>query len=100
MRWVLPGGAVLGGRDRRGNERPVACRPGAAVRESVRPPRRRTIRERLRAAVKWVRGRLAGFWRWLWSPKGLATVRRVLGVLAGLVGLIAAILGLLGGLRR
>jgi hypothetical protein len=97
MRWVLPGGAVLGGRDRRGNERAVACRPRAAVLESVRPL---TLLERLRAAVKRVRGRLAGFWRWLCTPKGLAIVKRVLEVLALLVGLIATILALLAGLRR
>src|SRR5437868_1635993 len=36
MRWVLPGGATLGGSDRGGNERLVACRPRAAV--EVRPP--------------------------------------------------------------
>ena len=97
MRWVLPGGAVLGGSNRRGDEPAVACRPGAAVLESVRPL---TLLERLRAAVKRVRGRLAGFWRWLCSPKGLATVKRVLEVLALLVGLITAILALLVGLRR
>ena len=54
MRWVLPGGAVLGASDREGDERAVACRPRAAVLESVRPPRPLTIRERLRAAMKLV----------------------------------------------
>jgi hypothetical protein len=33
VRQVLPGGAILG----REGERPVACRPGAAVLEQTRP---------------------------------------------------------------
>jgi hypothetical protein len=94
---VLPGGAVLGARDREGDERAVACRPGAAVLESVRPL---TLLERLRAAVKRVRGRLAGFWQWLGSREGIATVKRVLEVLVLLVGLITAILALFGVTRK
>ena len=48
MRWVLPGGAVLGANGVQGDEQAVACRPGVAVVESMRPPRPPTIRERLR----------------------------------------------------
>lgn len=36
MRRVLPGGATLGGGSHGGDERPVACRPGAAVLERTR----------------------------------------------------------------
>jgi hypothetical protein len=93
----MPGGAVLGARDREGDERAVACRPGAAVLESVRPL---PLLERLWAAVKRVLDKLAGFWRWLGSPKGLATVERVLKVLTLLVGLITAILALFAVTRK
>ncbi len=92
MRWVLPGGAVLGGNQRGHGERAVACRPGAAVLESLklRPPP--SCWERLRSIVKAV---LAFF-----SVKQLTTVKLVLEVLAVLVGLIGAILALFGWSRK
>ena len=38
MRWVLPGGAILGESNREDHERTVACRPLAAVQERKPPP--------------------------------------------------------------
>ncbi len=93
MRWVLPGGAELGARDREADERAVACRPGFAVLESVRPL---TILKRLRAALKGVRDRLVRFRRWLFSARG----KRVLEVLVLVIGLISAILALFGWPQR
>jgi hypothetical protein len=101
MRWVLPGGAVLGARDRKGDERAVACRPRAAVVESVRPPRPPTVWKRLLAAVKPVQAWLAGFsWRRPFPREGLADVKLVLEVLGLLVALITAVLALLGWSRN
>jgi hypothetical protein len=37
MRWVLPGGAVLGGSNRKGEDWPVVCRPQGAVLERTIP---------------------------------------------------------------
>lgn len=85
MRWVLPGGAVLDGRNRKDSELGVACRPLAAVEERTKPclivvpeqpekgPRRR--------------------WR-------LAKVKQFLEVLALIVGIIGAILAWFGLSRK
>jgi hypothetical protein len=100
MRWVLPGGAKLGERDRAGDELAMACRPGAAVLERVRPPRPPTIWERLCAAVKRVWAGLAGCWGWFYDPKGPDTLKRVLEVLTALVALITAILALFSWMRN
>jgi hypothetical protein len=104
MRWILPGGAVLGERNRRDNERAVACRPRAAVLESMRP---KTFRERLRCKVKGLLsagkrglGSVTTFVCRLWSKEWLPTVERVLKVLTLLVGLITAILALFGLSRK
>ncbi len=113
MLWVLPGGAILGGRNREGEEL-VAYRPQAAVEVRTSPPRtvpgqpdgqatepapqpehsQPTLppppRTRQKSKVK----RRSGRQNWL------STVKRVLEVLAILVGLIGAILALLGALRK
>jgi hypothetical protein len=54
MKRILPGGAVLGERDRKGNEWEVAGRPHAAVVESMSPPRKPSLIERLLAALRWL----------------------------------------------
>lgn len=61
MRWVLPGGATL----RDSDERRVACRPLAAVRERTRPV---GLRIKLRQRVKGMLGR--------WVPGLLLAVRQ------------------------
>jgi hypothetical protein len=106
MRWILPGGAVLGGSNRGSGEPPVACRPGTAVlvrmsrREATVPePREVTAPELPRATPTAPtqtqpdppRPKLA---------ERLATVKLLLEVLAVLVGLIGAILALLGLSRK
>jgi hypothetical protein len=80
MRWVLPGGAVLEGDDKL----TVACRPGAAVIESMKPPAPQPP-----PPPPWIR-----LFRWVISRKRLATVKLVVEVLAALVGLIGAVLTL------
>ena len=75
MQWVLPGGAVLDGRD----ERTVAIRPLAAVRQGARH-RRPAV-----AATPQPK-----------PPERLATAKQWLELLAVLVGLIGAILALFG----
>jgi hypothetical protein len=100
MRWVLPGGAVLRERSREGEEREVACRPHAAVLESIRP---KTIWEQLVSAVKrfWsgFTTLAARIWRWLITLRP-STVKQWLEVLVVLVGLIGAILALFGLSRK
>ena len=75
MQWVLPGGAKLNG----GDERAVACRPLAAVRERTVPAKGRC---------------------WLSLRSRLATAKLWIEVLAALVGLIGAVLALFGLLRK
>jgi hypothetical protein len=89
MKRVLPGGAVIGERDRNAPEREVACRPGAAVVESMSPPWRASLIERLWAALKW-----------LFSKEQLPTTKLWLEVIAVIVGLIGGILALLGWTQR
>jgi hypothetical protein len=91
MRWVLPGGAELDGRD----ERAVACRPLGAVREGT-VPRRWQFGKWLRSTVKLLLGRIATFF----SRDRLPTVKLWLEVLALVVGLVGGILALLAGLRK
>ena len=97
MRRVLPGGAILGERNHEGNEREVACRPRAAVLESISrlPPEGWLL-----ATLKLVLHKFTTFWQWLLSPRGLLLIKRLLEVLAVLVGLIGAVLALLGWSRR
>jgi hypothetical protein len=121
MRRVLPGGATLGGSNHGGDERPVACRPGAAV-----------VVRTSRAAVPSQRGAIStaapqtpsdrppadavGQLVRVHEPtpaqetgsdrppsklrERLSTVKLLLEVLAVLVGLIGAILALVGLSRR
>ena len=96
MRWVLPGGAKLGGGNNALDEQRVACRPGAAVLEPKRPPRRPGPIKRLLSALKRLPGRLTGSW----SEEQLARVKLSLEILAVLVGLIGAVLALFGVSRK
>ena len=89
MRWVLPGGAVLGGGDR-----PVACRPRGAVVQQVRPhgPIVSALPEPsasilLPTAINPVKQG---------HRERLTTVKLWLEVLAILVGLLGTLLALLG----
>jgi hypothetical protein len=104
MRWILPGGAVLGERNRRENKSPVVCRPGAAVLESVRPPRLlkqlRQKAKQLLSTVKGLRASFIAFIRQLLSPEQLRYVKLILAVVAVLVGLITALLALFGLSRK
>ncbi len=100
MRWVLPGGAELGERNCGSEERTVACRPQAAVLESMSRPRRKNLVERLVSAVKLLLGGFTTFWQRFFSVERLPTVKLWLEVLAVLVGLIGAILALFGWSRR
>jgi hypothetical protein len=98
MRWVLPGGAVLGGKNRREARRvdeaqEVACRPLAAALERMRSP---SPWRRLRSKAT----RLVGLVVTFFSVERLTTAKLVLEVLAVLVGLIGGILVLLGVLRK
>jgi hypothetical protein len=79
----LPAGAVLEGDDKL----TVACRPGAAVVESMRPPS---------PPPPWWKRVL----RWLIDPERLPTVKLVLEVLAVLVGLVGAVLAVFGLSRK
>ena len=90
MRWVLPGGAALGGNNREGDERPVACRPRAAVLERTRPP----------ASNSTATAELVPDPPPKDPPRRLATVKQFLEVLAVFVGLIGAVLALLGLSRK
>jgi hypothetical protein len=92
MRRVLPGGAVLNG----DAQRAVACRPGAAVVESVRRPRPPSPLVRLLSAAR----RLPGRWRRFWSVERLSAAKLFLEVLVVLVGLVGAVLALLGWSRN
>jgi hypothetical protein len=87
MRWVLPGGAVLGGTNRKGCERPVVCRPHAAVLERTRP------RPAIVRCLTYLAPCLTKVGR---SLPRLTKTKLFLEVLVLLVGLIGAILALLG----
>lgn len=110
MRWVLSGGATLGGSSQ-GGERLVASRPRAALEVRTRPPRtaseqperevpepppqtESTLPSSSPPAQKPKVRRRRPRQKWLTSVKGL------LEVLAMLVGLISAILALFGALRK
>ncbi len=97
MRWVLPGGAVLGKSSRGSGELSVVCRPGAAVLESMRPPPRKPLLSRMKRLLS----RNATFIRQrFFSEEHLPRVKLWLEVLVLLVGLIGAILALLGVSRK
>jgi hypothetical protein len=96
MRWVLPGGAVLGGRNRQGNVREAAFRPQAAVFESMRRLLAWAFLKWLLSTVRLLPGRIAG----LFSRDRLPTVKLWLEILGLFIGLIGAILALLAGLRK
>jgi len=98
MRRVLPGGATLGGSRHGGDERPVACRPGAAVlvrtsprRATASPPTGVTTTPALEPVSDRSPPKLA---------ERLSSVKLMLEVLAVLVGLIGAVLALFGWSRK
>jgi hypothetical protein len=122
MRLVLPGGAKLGGSNRGGNERPVACRPRAGVVEASRTlgatgsepapvspadalgPAQVADRQPgevgpARVGPTATAGPVPDPPRPKFAER-LSTVKLLLELLAVLVGLIGAILALFGGLRK
>ena len=94
MRWILPGGAELGGRDHRGVEKLVAIRPGSAMSVGKTRPAAPEPTP-APAAPPVILGQVAVLSGPI-PPDRLARIKLVLEIVAVLVGLAGAVWGLFG----
>jgi hypothetical protein len=96
MRWVLPGGATLGGSNRGDNERAVAFRPLAAVREQKIPRKTGRLQTIKLVFDSWARWLLLAI---RVRKEHLETIKLVLEIGVALLALIGGIIALFWGSR-